>query len=154
MLLSVDMSRMGSGVHSAGYKALNHLFKAGGRDFYHILVTQKLFCSVVGVSLKPPPHLMMPLRHCQERENDGIWDPLNTQGVADFHLDSRGEDVLCMTMEFSLFSHLSDSPQSLSVFKTSSHLTETLGGHGEPQKPYFSLLLNNSACFLLPDTSL
>lgn len=30
MLLSVDMSRMGSGVHSTGYKAVNHLFKARG----------------------------------------------------------------------------------------------------------------------------
>jgi len=96
----------------------------------------------------------MPLRHCQERENDSIWDSLNMQGVADSDLDSRGQDVVCMTPEFSLSSSLSDSPQPLSVFNTSSHLTETLGDHGKPQKPDFSLWLNHRACFLPPDTSL
>lgn len=47
-----------------------------------------------------------------------------------------------------------DSPQSPSVFKTSSHLTETLGDHRKPQKPHFSLWLNHSVCFLPPDISL
>lgn len=42
-----------------------------------------------------------------------------------------------MTVEFSLTSHLGDSPQSPSVFKMSSHLTETLGNHRKPLKPSF-----------------
>lgn len=137
-------------------QAVKHLITCsnqGLNPFYHILVTQKLFCSVVGVSLKPPPHLT-PLRHCQGRENDNIWDSLNVQGVADSQLDSRGQDVVRVTVEFSLSSHLGDSPQSQSVFKTSSHLTESLGDHGKPQKPYLSLRLKHSACFLPPDTSL
>lgn len=84
-------------------QAIKHLItcsKPGLKLFCHTLVTQKLFCSVVGVSLKPPPQPMMPLRHCQESENDSIWDSLEVQGVADFHLDSGGQDVVRMTVEF------------------------------------------------------
>lgn len=35
-------------------QAIKHLLKARDWNFYHILITQKLFSSVVGVSLKPP----------------------------------------------------------------------------------------------------